>query len=77
MLLSAPWPLAGGNTPGTTIPFTPDPSQLPGSTQIEQLANGIASWALIAAVVGLVVGAVMWAFGRQTTRRKISSHRPS
>lgn len=55
--------LSAGNTPGTTIPFVPDPSQLPGSTQIEHLANGVASWALIAAIVGLVVGAVIWAFG--------------
>ncbi|MBO0730298.1 MAG: hypothetical protein J2P57_13645 [Acidimicrobiaceae bacterium] len=62
MLLSAPW-LQAGTTPGITIPFTPDPKQLPGSGAIEQLANGIGFWALIAALVGLVVGAVMWAFG--------------
>jgi hypothetical protein len=27
------------------------------------LANGIGGWALVAAMIGIVVGAVMWAFG--------------
>lgn len=41
----------------------PDPSQLPGSSVLAGLANGLDSWALLAAVVGLIIGAVMWAFG--------------
>lgn len=49
--------LAGGPT------LKPDSSQLPGSTLIQSLANGIGGWALIAAMLGVVVGAVMWAFG--------------
>lgn len=49
--------LAGGPT------LKPDSSQLPGATLIQSLANGIGGWALIAAMLGVVVGAVMWAFG--------------
>ena len=55
-LLSAPV-LGGGVT------LNPDATQLPGSTALQGIANGIGGWALIACVVGVVVGAVMWAFG--------------
>ncbi|HEX4864325.1 MAG TPA: DUF6112 family protein [Acidimicrobiales bacterium] len=41
----------------------PDSNQLPGAALIQNLANGIGGWALIAAMLGIVVGAVMWAFG--------------
>lgn len=41
----------------------PDPNQLPGSHVLNHLVDGLDSWALIAAMVGLVIGAVMWAFG--------------
>ena len=41
----------------------PDSTQLPGATLIQNLANGIGGWALIAAMLGVVIGAVMWAFG--------------
>jgi MFS family permease len=47
----------------TVPPFNPDPTQLPGSPVLESLANGIGGWALIACVVGIVIGGVMWAFG--------------
>jgi MFS family permease len=45
------------------VQLQPDASQLPGSGILQQLANGIGGWALIAAMLGIVVGAVMWAFG--------------
>jgi MFS family permease len=41
----------------------PDPTKLPGAAQMEAIANGIDGWALLAAGVGIVVGAIMWAFG--------------
>jgi type IV secretory pathway VirB2 component (pilin) len=44
-------------------PITPDMSQLPGATVLRHLANGVDGWALLAAVVGVVVGAILWAFG--------------
>ena len=45
------------------VSLTPDPGQLPGGGTLQQLTNGIGGWALIAALVGLVVGAAAWALG--------------
>jgi len=45
------------------VSLSPDASQLPGTKTLENLANGIGWWALIACMVGVVIGAVMWAFG--------------
>jgi len=47
----------------TSVNLNPDAGQLPGSGVLQQLANGIGGWALIAAMVGILVGAIMWAFG--------------
>jgi hypothetical protein len=49
--------IAGGPT------LKPDSTQLPGAPLLQSLANGIDGWALMAAMIGLVVGAVIWAFG--------------
>ena len=48
---------------GISLPNAPDPTKLPGSNVLTDLTNGVEGWALIAAVVGIVVGAIMWAFG--------------
>jgi MFS family permease len=47
----------------TSVTLTPDPGQLPGGGTLQQLANGIGGWALILALVGLVIGAAAWALG--------------
>jgi MFS family permease len=49
-----------------TVNLSPDPSQLPGASVLQNLTNGIGGWALIAALVGLVIGAVAWAFGQHS-----------
>jgi len=49
----------GGSVPG----LSPDSRALPGSNVLQSLANGLGYWALVAAMVGVVVGAVLWAFG--------------
>ena len=49
--------------PGPQPNMTPTPDALPGTKIIQSLANGLDSWALIAAMVGVVIGAVVWAFG--------------
>jgi len=46
-----------------SVTLNPDPSQLPGGGTLQQLANGIGGWALILALVGLVIGAAAWALG--------------
>jgi MFS family permease len=48
----------------TDITLSPDASQLPGSNVLQSLTNGIGGWALIASVIGMVIGAVAWAFGQ-------------
>lgn len=45
------------------VGMNPDPSQLPGAPVLQSLTNGLGGWALIASMVGVVIGAVMWAFG--------------
>ncbi|MBO0693869.1 MAG: hypothetical protein J2P58_13280 [Acidimicrobiaceae bacterium] len=53
---------SGGGTP--VVSFDPgDTSALPGESTLGHLANGIGTFALIAAMIGVIVGAVMWAFG--------------
>lgn len=49
--------------PTMSLPNAPDPTNLPGSSVLSGLTNGVEAWALIAAVVGVVIGAIMWAFG--------------
>lgn len=46
-----------------SVTMTPNGSDLPGWTVLKSLTDGLGGWALIAAMAGLVVGAVMWAFG--------------
>ena len=45
------------------------PNGLPGTAVLNSLAGGVAHWALIASVVGVVVGGVMWGFGHQVITR--------
>jgi hypothetical protein len=49
---------------GTNINLDPtNASALPGSAVLASLASGVGHWALLASVVGVMVGGVMWAFG--------------
>jgi hypothetical protein len=41
----------------------PDPSALPGGQVLQNLMNGLQSWALAFALIGLVIGAAAWAIG--------------
>lgn len=45
------------------VTLDPRLGDLPGGPVIQNLTNGIGAWALIAALVGLVVGAAAWALG--------------
>jgi hypothetical protein len=48
------------------VSLSPSTSDLPGSTALQSIADGIASWALIGALVALLLGAVLWAIGSHT-----------
>lgn len=45
------------------VTLNPNADQLPGAKVLQGLTDGLGAWALIASMVGIVVGAVMWAFG--------------
>jgi type IV secretory pathway VirB2 component (pilin) len=48
------------------VTLNPNAGQLPGEAVLQQLTNGIGGWALIAALIGMVIGAVAWAFGQHS-----------
>lgn len=52
--------------PLADVTLSPSTSALPGSAALQQLADGLASWALIAALIALLLGAALWAIGSHT-----------
>jgi hypothetical protein len=45
------------------VTLHPSMDALPGGGTLQALVNGLGAWALIAALVGLVIGAAAWALG--------------
>lgn len=45
------------------VTVDPKAGSLPGTTTLLHLADGVEFWALLAAGLGVMIGAVMWAFG--------------
>lgn len=45
------------------VQLQPDAGSLPGGAELQRLTNGVGGWALVLALVGLVVGAAAWALG--------------
>ena len=45
------------------VTMTPDPGNLPGGALLQHLTNGLGGWALIGALVALLIGASAWALG--------------
>jgi hypothetical protein len=45
------------------VSLNPDSGSLPGASVLQHLTDGLGGWALILALVGLVVGAAAWALG--------------
>ena len=45
------------------VSMHPNQDGLPGWTVLQSLTDGLGAWALMAAMAGVVIGAVMWAFG--------------
>ncbi|MDQ1358026.1 MAG: hypothetical protein QOF20_2410 [Acidimicrobiaceae bacterium] len=48
------------------VTLNPNASQLPGEAVLQRITDGIGGWALIAALIGMVIGAVAWAFGQHS-----------
>lgn len=59
------------------VSLNPDTSNLPGGAELQKLTDGIGGWALVFALVGLVVGAAMWALGAhsQNYHQSVSGRR--
>jgi 4-hydroxybenzoate polyprenyltransferase len=49
-----------------SVTLSPSTTALPGSAALQQIANGIAAWALIGALIALLLGAALWAVGSHT-----------
>ena len=49
------------------VSVSPDINALPGSAALQSIANGAAAWALVIALMGLLVGAAMWAIGAHSS----------
>ena len=45
------------------VSLDPDPSNLPGGDVLQSLTNGVAGFALIFCLIGLVLAAGLWAIG--------------
>jgi hypothetical protein len=55
------------------VNLSPTLTDLPGSGALQSIANGIAAWALIGALIALVLGAGLWAVGSHTQNMHQSS----
>jgi hypothetical protein len=55
-----------GRVLAATITLNPNASSLPGSAMLQQLADGIGWWGLIASLIGLILGAATWGLGSHT-----------
>jgi hypothetical protein len=49
------------------VTLDPDPSGLPGGRVLQDLTNGMAGFALILCLMGLVIGAAMWGLGSNSS----------
>lgn len=56
-----------------SVGLTPTISDLPGGDALQHLTDGLAAWALIGALVALVLGAGLWALGSHTQNMHQSS----
>src|SRR6516225_8497711 len=59
--------------PSTTVP-TSGPSSLPGIPQFQHLIDGFGTWALMAALAGMLVGAAVWALGHHSSNYQQASN---
>ena len=55
------------------LSLDPNASALPGGAALQGLVNGIGWWALLASLLGLIVGAATWAIGAHSNNYQHSS----
>jgi hypothetical protein len=60
-------------TPAPTIQVNPDGSNAPGLNALQDLVNGLAAYAVIAAVAAVLLGGIAWALGERMGLERASS----
>jgi hypothetical protein len=55
------------------VSVNPDPNALPGSTQLQQLVNGLAFWMLLAALASTLVAAGTWGLANHMNNHQWSA----
>jgi hypothetical protein len=76
-------PATAGTTRRTAVPefvlvskivtLQPSSGALPGHATIQRIANGIGWWGLVAALVGVILGAAAWGLGSHTNNYQYSA----
>jgi hypothetical protein len=56
------------------VQVNPKPSGLPGSEVLQNLLDGLAFWALLACLAGVVVGAAVWAWASHSNNHHYSAN---
>jgi hypothetical protein len=77
-LIGGAWPLVVGVSPALAgnaagINISPNSDGLPGISQGEKLVGAVLTIAVIAAVAGLLLGAVTWALGSHSANPQLQS----
>ena len=57
----------------TNVKVNPKASGLPGSQVLQSLVDGLAFWALLACLAGMVVAAAVWAFASHSNNHHYSA----
>jgi Family of unknown function (DUF6112) len=56
------------------VQVNPKPNGLPGSEVLQNLIDGLAFWALLACLAGVVVGAAVWAWASHSNNHHYSAN---
>ncbi len=59
--------------PSPSITVNPDGSKAPGLNALQDLVNGLAAYAVIAAVAAVLLGGIAWALGERMGLERASS----
>jgi hypothetical protein len=60
-------------SPGPSIVVNPDGSKAPGLNALQELVNGLAAYAVLAAVAAVLLGGIAWALGERMGLERASS----
>jgi hypothetical protein len=60
-------------SPSPSITINPDGSKAPGLNALQDLVNGLAAYAVIAAVAAVLLGGIAWALGERMGLERASS----